>query len=52
MARQRNQERREFELEPLRRIDDGEKTASELCREPGLSRQQASRWRQLATNGA
>ncbi len=52
MARQRNEYPREFKLELLRQIDDGEKTASELCRELGLAPQQVSRWwRQLATKG-
>ncbi len=52
MARQRNKYPREFKLELLRQIDDGEKTASELCRELGLSPQQVSGWRrQLATKG-
>ena len=52
MARQRNKYPREFKLELLRQLDDGEKTASELCRELGLSPQQVSRWRrQLASKG-
>lgn len=52
MARQRNKYPREFKLELLRQIEDGEKTASELCRELGLSLPQVSRWRQqLAAKG-
>ncbi len=52
MARQRNKYPREFKLELLRQIEDGEKTASELCRELGLSLQQVSAWRrQLAVKG-
>lgn len=52
MARQRNKYPREFKLELLRQIEDGEKTASELCRELGLSVQQVSGWRrQLAMKG-
>lgn len=52
MARQRKKYPREFKLELLRQIEDGEKTASDLCRELGLSLQQVSRWRQeLAAKG-
>ncbi len=52
MARQRKEYPREFKLELLRQIEDGEKTASELCRELGLSLQQVSAWRrQLAVKG-
>ena len=52
MARQRQKYPREFKLEVLRQIEDGEKTASELCRELGLNLQTVSRWRQqLADKG-
>lgn len=49
MARPRNKYPREFKLELLRQIEEGEKTASELCRELGLSPQQVSRWRKQLT---
>ena len=52
MARQRKKYPREFKLEVVRQIEDGEKTPSELCRELELNLQTISRWRsQLATQG-
>jgi transposase len=52
MARQRSKYPREFKLELLRQIEEGKKTASELCRELGVSPQQVSGWRrQLAVKG-
>jgi transposase-like protein len=37
---------REFKLEVVRRLESGEKTLSELCRELGLSQQYVCRWKQ------
>lgn len=37
---------REFKVEVVRRLESGEKSLSELCRELGLSQQYVSRWRQ------
>jgi len=43
---------REFKVEVVRRLESGEKSLSELCRELGLSQQYVSRWRlQLSKNG-
>jgi transposase-like protein len=43
---------KEFKLEVIRRLEDGEKSQSELCRELGLSQQMVGRWRlQLARKG-
>lgn len=43
---------REFKLEVIKRLESGEKTLSELCRELGLSQQYVCRWRQdLAKKG-
>lgn len=51
MGRVRVQSRypREFKLEVVRRLESGEKTLSELCRELNLSQQYVCRWKkQLA----
>jgi transposase-like protein len=37
---------REFKIEVVRRLESGEKTLSELCRELGLSQQYVCRWKQ------
>lgn len=37
---------REFKIEVVRRLESGEKSLSELCRELGLSQQYVCRWRQ------
>ena len=47
MGRVRQQRRypREFKIEVVRRLESGEKSLSELCRELGLSQQYVSRWK-------
>jgi transposase len=42
----RNRYPREFKIEVVRRLDAGEKTVSEICRELNLSQPYVSRWRQ------
>lgn len=51
-VRARGRYPREFKLEVIRRIESGEKTLAELCRELGLSQQYVSRWRkEISTKG-
>ncbi len=47
MGRVRQQRRypREFKIEVVRRLESGEKSLSELCRELGLSQQYVSNWK-------
>jgi transposase len=43
---------REFKIEVVRRLESGEKSLSELCRELGLGQTLVSRWRgQLSKKG-
>lgn len=44
-VRPRGRYPREFKLEVVRRLERGEKTLSELCRELGLSQQYVCRWK-------
>lgn len=44
-VRARGRYPREFKLEVIRRLESGEKTLAELCRELGLSQQYVSRWK-------
>lgn len=54
MGRVRQQRRypKEFKIEVVRRLDSGEKSLSELCRELNLSQQYVSKWRkEFSTKG-
>lgn len=44
-VRARSRYPREFKLEVVRRLESGEKTLSELCRELNLSQQYVCRWK-------